>query len=613
MSAPAGRVETKVPAVEPVICSLNYTSVSALQKLSHDEYGGCNTRWWLKYKKLQKEEQTGQQKVGIEGHSQVEHYLPTGEDVLGPIAAAGKYLLPQPGPDIRVEWGLNDRPRPPDVDVIVKPALLDPQGRVLEPAVTEKEQVNHYPLDQARLHADGLPLLGFMDWINPRGWYVSPEGVWTRDPANTIEVGDNKFIGNTDYAKKEAELKDSTQMSGYGRFLINVVPGLKYVRVSHNSFQTKNKKRAVKTTALMTVDEVRRVWERRGDAVVKHMRLVAKIEKEADVPANLNSCRAFGKLCDFTAQCSKFKKQSPIDLLKAQFTPNGAQPKMASLSDKVRNLNGSSGTPAAGGTPWIPDAAPVAQPVAVQTQATAANAVSGQQYRFSTGAIGKFISAVDRGGGDIVFSFVQVGADGNAAGQPFFVAAAEPVTLVAPPAAALPPAPPAGPPAATATATVAAAAAPAPSLMRARRAQTQIVDVETPAVEREPDAPPPPASLATQVAPAPKRGTKKATGSGVLRLFIGCVPSSAFESLDGYVADVLGAMQELHKVDDIRFPPDANHPLAFDRWTGALAAAVRASPPPPGDYVAFRGSKVFDVVVEALVPLCAPGNVTRAL
>nr|WP_323395778.1 hypothetical protein [Myxococcus guangdongensis] len=39
---------------------------------------------------------TEAQQVGTEGHAQLEHFLSTGEDVLGAFATAGAHLLPTP-------------------------------------------------------------------------------------------------------------------------------------------------------------------------------------------------------------------------------------------------------------------------------------------------------------------------------------------------------------------------------------------------------------------------------------------------------------------------------------------------------------------------------------
>ncbi len=616
------RLETKIPAVDPVTRELNYTSVSALSKFNPEEYGGCPTRWWFKYVKGMKETQTVQQAEGVKGHTQIEHYLPTGEDVLGPIAAAGRHLLPRPSKEVLVEHGLNDKPRPPDVVVEIEPRLVDRLGR----AMTEKKQVHFFPAEESMLRADGLPLIGFMDWINPTGWSVSPEGLLLQDPPRTVEAGDNKFTGNVNYAKTAEELVASTQMVGYAEFLTAKYPWVENVRASHVYFQTKRSRKAVKSTVLMPLEVIKKSWQKRGHDVVRTMRQVARIKNEAEVPANLNSCEAYHKACDFQHCCSKFQKQTPVDRLKSLIlTPTNEVQTMTLLS-KVKGSapsNGANG--AATNTPWAP------VPAAPPAQLTARNAISGQSYRFSTGAVGQFIAATAIGA-DVAYSFVQVGADGKAGNQPFHVSPTEPITSLAPVEA--PAAPVAAAPAAAPVATAPApATAPAvvvsfesaPAGAAPKREPKLVLEPKTAAaptaptveVKREPDAPAAPPSLAAQAGVAPKRAPakakKEATEATELRLFVACVPSGPYESLDAYIGPLLADLQNAHKVSDIRYAPDANHALAFGRWEGALAAAVRAFPPAGGDYVAFRGSKITDIVVETLVPLCGPGNVTRAL
>lgn len=605
------RVETKVHAVDPTTRALLYTSVSSLQKFNPEEYGGCPSRWWFDKVEGKKEKQTAAQAEGVKGHSQIEHYLPTGEDVLGPIAAAGRKYLPPPGSDLMVEWGLNDKPRPPDIEVEI-------DGKKV------KKQVNHYPLEEALLKADGLPLLGFIDWINPRGWYVTPTGESKWDPPNTAEAGDNKFISNVVYAKNELELSKSTQMVGYAHFLGAKYPQLEFARVSHTSFQTRNARTAVKTTALLRREYVEKEWRRRGDDVVKRMREVALIRREEDVPANLASCNAYNKRCDHSSYCSKFQKQNS-NPLKRMMTDMGllANRKAAGAAPAATTPNGAA---AAGTTPWVPPP-PSRRPGSqiVDVPSTARSAVANQAYKFSTGMIAMYVSATERDG-QVVYMFMPIGEDGVAAGTPFPVGPDEPVEHLPvaqaeeapppPPPAPAPPKPP-GPPAPPPPS--AAAKPPAAPKPAGAPPPPPPGQPPTPTTVRTAGAPPPPPPLAEQTAatqPA-KRGRPKkdtaATPATGLQLFIGCVPTGDYEPLDSYIAAVLADMQVAFGVDDIRFPPDQNHPLAFQKWEGALAAAVRAGPPAPGSYVAFRGgSKISEIVVEALVPLCG-GNVVRAV
>lgn len=580
--------EVKIPAVDPVTRVLNYTSVSALQKFNPEEYGGCESRWWFKYVEHLTEAQTAQQEEGIKGHKQIEHYLPSGQDGLGPIAAAGRHLLPAPGADLFVEHGLNDRPRPADVD-----------GR----------QINFFPLDQSLLRADGLPLIGFMDWINPRGWYVSPDGILLQDPPNTVEVGDNKFTSNVAYAKTAKELEQSTQMVGYSEFLTAKYPWLEHVRASHNSFQTRGSRAAVKTTTLLSLATIKAAWEKRGHAVVRRMREVALIRREEDVPANLKSCEAYRKKCDFCNSCSKYRALNPLKRMTMGLLANRKPGSAAPVPPAAVAANGASTTP------WIPPPPPGVVPtperkipiIDVIEPITAQQATSGATYKFSNGWVGMFLSAVAQAGGQVTCGFLPQGG-----GTPVQVNPLEQVVLIAgpkvetpppppaPPAApifAAPPPPPAGPPAPP-------AGPPAPPLLQR--------------VTRDPNAPPPPPPLSAQAAaPAKGKRAKKedapATGGNGIRLFLNAVPNGEYKTLDGYLAAVLAEMQEVFQVADIRFPPGGDHPLAYARWEGALAAAVREGMPPAGDYVVFRGSKMMDIVVEALIPSISAGNLIRAL
>jgi hypothetical protein len=75
--------------------------------------------------------------------------------------------------------------------------------------------------------------------------------------------------------------------------------------------------------------------------------------------------------------------------------------------------------------------------------------------------------------------------------------------------------------------------------------------------------------------------------------------------LEPYVNGLVQKICAEADVADLRFAPGDN-PLGFGRWKGALAAAVRQSPPEPGEYLLLdvRESEIRQVVVEALQPLC---------
>src|SRR5574343_1502397 len=86
---------------------LAQVSVSQVNTFDATQDGGCPTKWWLNKVMGREIPGTKAQAVGIEGHEQLEHYLLTGEDVLGPVARAGKHLLPPPrDPRVLVEHEL---------------------------------------------------------------------------------------------------------------------------------------------------------------------------------------------------------------------------------------------------------------------------------------------------------------------------------------------------------------------------------------------------------------------------------------------------------------------------------------------------------------------------
>jgi len=112
--------------------------------------------------------------------------------------------------------------------------------------------------------------------------------------------------------------------------------------------------------------------------------------------------------------------------------------------------------------------------------------------------------------------------------------------------------------------------------------------------------------------PLVKPATKAPVAATGIRLFINCVPSEKYEPLDGYMRQLTKSMEEKFSVADVRAAPDANHPLAYARWKGVLAALVRNELPSAGDYAVFtEGNEIAQVVAEALTPVA--GFVVRGV
>ncbi|NTX51131.1 PD-(D/E)XK nuclease family protein [Myxococcus sp. CA039A] len=463
---------------------LNFLSVSQLKQFSL-----CPRRWHFAKVLRLPEPETKAQALGIEGHAQLEHYLRTGEDVLGDVARAGRHLLPAPGADLLVEESFGT-PSP--------------------------------------LSADGVPFIGHIDLINPRRL---AEGV--------LRVTDHKFSSNVArYGATPTQLADASteaglQMVGYGvwaalsdaRF-----PGVRVLELEHLYFQTRGAKRAASVLASVSVEHVTREWTEKVVPMVRRMREVARATRTADAPPNFGACEKYGG-CPFKAQC--LSGERTMSLL------NRVIPK-----------------------PQSPDT--VAQlPLTVPHQ-----------------VIPVPLGTCDRCGETLTPENTSKLRSGD-------------VLHVSCPgaevAAVLPPdAPPASP-------TIATDAAPK---RRGRKPKVLDVPVATPRVEHEEPANSSPA------APSPQ-GER-------LRLFVDCIPNMPAESLSEYVAKVAAQVSEAGGVADLRFA-GAESTLGFGRWKGALSMAIRNAPPAPGAYAALglAHSELLQLAVEALEPLCGPGDFVR--
>jgi hypothetical protein len=244
------------------------------------------------------EPQTFQQKAGTDGHFQVEHYLKTGEDVLGPMMRSGKHFLPMPGPDLLVEQDFG-----------------------------------------GLLTAAGVPLVGYMDIVNPTGKYVSPEGLLLDDPKGTVEIADNKTTSNINYAKKGDELITTTQMVGYAEWARRKFPWMEHARLSHIYFQSKKPHTALKATSIFPIETISKRWQE-VEAVVERMKGVAKVDSWEEVEGNPDACTAY-KGCPFRNRCFK----SPLERINV------------SLLAKVRSMN-AAGANGAVVAPPAPEASP---------------------------------------------------------------------------------------------------------------------------------------------------------------------------------------------------------------------------------------------------------------
>lgn len=546
-------------------------SVSQIATADTRQFGGCLRKWGWEKIFGKKPKETKKQQTGTACHEQNEHYLSTGEDVLGPITRAGKRFMPLPGSDLRIEWGLNNKPRPPKDPATGKP-------------------VHHFPGHESLLHAGGIPLIGFIDVINFRGSYVSPEGELLADPAGTVEVIDHKTTGNFKWAKTADQLMQTIQMPGYGEFIRCLVPGIRFVRLSHIYYLTDGAPMARKVTTLVPVEQFPVRWaEIEADVVVK-MKAVAGAKRAEDIQGFGDSCDAF-RGCPHRAYCpqsNKTPKSNALTRLRMSFitkaiaaggkkpaSPTPAVPPAAALAPV--GIPPPPGRPAAVAAPAAAPAAaaPGTPPPAAPPAVTyACMAIQGQPY------VVREVNTIFTCRTDDKFSFVPV-----VGGVPFLLAPADVVIPGAIPAHASaglvpPPKPVASAAASSAVAAVGEATTP---VKRGRKKAT----AET----------------------VPASGEVAVTGApDGLHLFINCMPTviDGLSMLDPYVAERVAEINKSFATFDPRVSQGTEDPLAFGKWRALIGEAARNTPPAPGRYMVItNGNELAAAVVEALMPMCS--------
>ena len=199
---------------------IQYLSPSGMSKGDHDQPGGCLRLWHGKYVLGKKEPFTKQQKVGVEAHSQIEHYLNTGEKKLARLTMSASHLIPEPDVSMQVE----------------------------------------HKIQPGELFVEGIRVVGHIDLVNPTGLYMSADGVLTQDPKGTVEMLDWKTTSNIEkWAKKGHTLIKTIQMPLYGQWAAEQFEA-EHVRLSHVYMQTKGTPCAEKMTALVSRENLAKRW-----------------------------------------------------------------------------------------------------------------------------------------------------------------------------------------------------------------------------------------------------------------------------------------------------------------------------------------------------------------
>lgn len=296
---------------------VNQLSVSSLQKAEL-----CLRRWVYAYVHGYKDPETDATRRGVIRHAEVEKFLRTGSRAgLSAQVMSGMFMIPEPGPDLDVEWDILQRK-----DVRMELTAANSKALLLN----------------APLKAAGIPIAGFIDLKHARGTNKGTTDVTqAKDPPGTIEVLDWKFPGNMNNAKASHELIKTIQMAGYGKYVFNTEPDAKLVRLSHGYMPVKG--RPAKSTVLVDRDQVEKSWES-VEGLAGLIRDAAKETNPDLIDHNTRSCRAFGKDCPAMKVCKAAGHDSlseivgivaAADELEIEPSP-GETPPMSSLAEQLR-------------------------------------------------------------------------------------------------------------------------------------------------------------------------------------------------------------------------------------------------------------------------------------
>lgn len=237
----------------------------------------CERRWWFDKVKGIKEEKTKALDDGTAIHEQLEHYLLTGENVLGDVAQSMHRWLPEP-----------DLAYAPGRDLLLEEPL-------------------------ALLTADGIPFTGQVDLTDTRN------GLKVTDYKSTSDIekyaATRTQLGVIDLAAVRAKETPGApdagyQMLGYANEMLlrPQFRDVKTVELEHIIGQTGKKGRdsvapSIKVGAAYARDQWGQHVER---GLAPRMRQVARAQTLDDVAPNWNGCGKYGwRGCPHKATCAK--------------------------------------------------------------------------------------------------------------------------------------------------------------------------------------------------------------------------------------------------------------------------------------------------------------------
>jgi hypothetical protein len=233
-------------------------SPSQIEAFDPDTTWGCNRAWWFKYvQKIQGPPDASQQ-LGTDVHAQIEHYIKTGQNVLGKIAMSGKAIID----------GIK---------------LLNP---VIEGDIS-------YPFGEDLMRGR----------VDVR--LVSPPRIVDWKTTSSIEK----------YAKTPGDLRKNTQMLIYAdwhRKQNGVIPSLMHVY-----FQTKGNVPAVEVLTHITEEQLD-TGIARIKKLVEQIHVVAEQKTVQEITPNLRACDV-GRGCPFRHVCPRYEGVTTVASLLEKF------------------------------------------------------------------------------------------------------------------------------------------------------------------------------------------------------------------------------------------------------------------------------------------------------
>lgn len=415
---------------------LIYTSVSQLQKFT-PEVGGCPSKWFFRYVLGLPDDPPGKGQIrGTQGHSRIEDYLEDGIDVLDNLERRGKKFMPEP--NVR-----------PDGSRHPVPVLVEAHfGPVHEDASKKRTKA---PFTQ--LTAEGVPVVGFIDLIDPR----DPRWLWLKDWKFKKSIS---LYGTKPHELLNPRTEAGIQIIGYLEALrLAHVAGVfsqSWAIPAHVTFQTGGAPEVVETTPVeedgvtvktIQLDSAKALWETVTHAAIPGMRKAARAKSHTEVPKNEKVCHKYRKACPYIGTC--LDRMARIRQGFKSKAPAPAVPAVQTEGSLMRMLQQMTGTvpPASTVTP-APIQSQSAPPPAVkqapgQAQLTAALAQPNSNYLVK-GTLCRFLTRVDMGGTSYA-SFTP-----TAGGPPVLAGLEEPISAADAPIVTPPDAPKSNPVAAAA-------------------------------------------------------------------------------------------------------------------------------------------------------------------